>query len=175
MRPSAFISPDDHGRMAAEITFHQRSDRAMSIDHTYVSPELQGRGVAADLVKAAADRFRAQRSQGRSRVFLRGEMVCAAPRGTGPAQKPERLKVPAAFIPGAPNRGGPACRKTFSAGCCAFFNLSSLKSCLIHRQMALPVLFLSQISPSKPFRRGCRTDPAFLYFLTGSAKIKVSF
>ena len=29
---------DDHGRMAAEITFHQRSDRAMSIDHTYVSP-----------------------------------------------------------------------------------------------------------------------------------------
>ena len=48
MRPSAFIT-DDHGRMAAEITFHQRSDRAMSIDHTYVSPELQGRGVAADL------------------------------------------------------------------------------------------------------------------------------
>ena len=51
---------DVHGRMAAEITFHQRSDRAMSIDHTYVSPELQGRGVAADLVKAAADRFRAR-------------------------------------------------------------------------------------------------------------------
>src|SRR5699024_1684958 len=35
---------DENGRMAAEVTFHQRSDRAMSIDHTYVSPELRGQG-----------------------------------------------------------------------------------------------------------------------------------
>ena len=49
---------DDHGRMAAEITFHQRSDRAMSIDNTYVSPELRGQGTAGTLLSAAAKRFR---------------------------------------------------------------------------------------------------------------------
>ena len=37
---------NEQGRMAAEVTFHQRSDRAMSIDHTYVSPELRGQGAA---------------------------------------------------------------------------------------------------------------------------------
>lgn len=35
---------DASGRMAAQVTFHQRSDRAMSIDHTYVSPSSGGRG-----------------------------------------------------------------------------------------------------------------------------------
>ena len=49
---------DGSGRMAAEVTFHQRSDRAMSIDHTYVSPELRGRGTAGELLTAAARRFR---------------------------------------------------------------------------------------------------------------------
>ena len=44
---------DENGRMAAEVTFHQRSDRAMSIDHTYVSPELRGQG-AADKLPAAS-------------------------------------------------------------------------------------------------------------------------
>ena len=49
---------DVSGRMAAQVTFHQRSDRAMSIDHTYVSPELRGRGMADRLLAAAAERFR---------------------------------------------------------------------------------------------------------------------
>ena len=49
---------NEAGRMAAEVTFHQRSDGAMSIDHTYVSPELRGRGVADRLLAAAAERFR---------------------------------------------------------------------------------------------------------------------
>ena len=48
----------DDGKMAAEVTFHQRSDRAMSIDHTYVSPDLRGQGAADKLLRAAADRFR---------------------------------------------------------------------------------------------------------------------
>ena len=51
---------DENGRMAAEVTFHQRSDRAMSIDHTYVSPELRGQGVADRLLRAAVKRFRAR-------------------------------------------------------------------------------------------------------------------
>lgn len=51
---------DNHGRMAAEVTFHQRSDRCMSIDHTFVSPELQGQGIAGKLLQAAVDRFRAR-------------------------------------------------------------------------------------------------------------------
>ena len=49
---------NEQGRMAAEVTFHQRSDRAMSIDHTYVSPELRGQRAADKLLAAAAKRFR---------------------------------------------------------------------------------------------------------------------
>ena len=49
---------DENGRMAAEVTFHQRPDRAMSIDHTYVSPEHRGQGAADKLLTAAARRFR---------------------------------------------------------------------------------------------------------------------
>lgn len=49
---------DASGRMTAQVTFHQRSDRAMSIDHTYVSPELRGQGAAGKLLSAAAKRFR---------------------------------------------------------------------------------------------------------------------
>lgn len=49
---------DEAGRMVAQVTFHQRSDRAMSIDHTYVSPELRGQGAAGKLMAAAAKRFR---------------------------------------------------------------------------------------------------------------------
>ena len=48
------------GGMAAEVTFHQRTDGAMSIDHTYVSPELRGQGAAGKLMAAAAQRFRQQ-------------------------------------------------------------------------------------------------------------------
>lgn len=49
---------DERGKLAAEVTFHQRSDLCMAVDHTFVSPELQGRGVAGRLLRAAADRFR---------------------------------------------------------------------------------------------------------------------
>ena len=49
---------NEQGRMVAEVTFHQRSDRAMSIDHTYVSPELRGQGAAGKLLSAAVRRFR---------------------------------------------------------------------------------------------------------------------
>lgn len=52
-----YVKGED-GRMAAEVTFHQRSDRAVSIDHTYVSPELRGQGAAGKLMAAAARRFR---------------------------------------------------------------------------------------------------------------------
>ena len=51
---------NEQGRMAAEVTFHQRSDRAMSIDHPYVSPELRGQGAADRLLRAAVKRFRAR-------------------------------------------------------------------------------------------------------------------
>lgn len=51
---------NDQGKMTAEVTFHQRSDRSMSIDHTFVSPEFQGQGVAGKLLRAAAGRFRAR-------------------------------------------------------------------------------------------------------------------
>ena len=49
---------DESGRMAAQVTFHQRSDRAVSIDHTNVSPELRGQGTAGTLKDAVAKRCR---------------------------------------------------------------------------------------------------------------------
>ena len=64
---------DDHGRMAAEITFHQRSDQGYVHRSHLCLPELQGRGVAATWSKPSRGPFRARGLKARSRVFLRGE------------------------------------------------------------------------------------------------------
>ncbi len=51
---------NERGETIAEITFHPRADGAMVIDHTFVDDSLRGQGVAGKLVKAAADRLRAE-------------------------------------------------------------------------------------------------------------------
>lgn len=45
----------ENGELLAEITFPETEEGIVDIDHTYVSDELRGQGVAGKLVKAAAD------------------------------------------------------------------------------------------------------------------------
>lgn len=52
--------PDEAGHTTAEVTFCQRPDGRMCIDHTYVAPTLRDQGIAGKLVKAAADHFRTE-------------------------------------------------------------------------------------------------------------------
>ena len=44
---------DDNGRLIAEITFPESAPGTATIDHTFVSPALRGKGVAGELVQAA--------------------------------------------------------------------------------------------------------------------------
>jgi len=47
---------DDSGKaVIAEITFPAVTDGKVNINHTYVDPAFRGRGVAGELVQAAAD------------------------------------------------------------------------------------------------------------------------
>ena len=48
---------DESGKLLAEVTFPDR-DGAAEIDHTFVDPSLEGRGVAGQLLQAAADALR---------------------------------------------------------------------------------------------------------------------
>ena len=45
---------DESGKLLAEVTFPDR-DGAAEIDHTFVDPSLEGRGMAGQLLQAAAD------------------------------------------------------------------------------------------------------------------------
>lgn len=51
---------DDHGAVVAEVTFPAVSADVVNIDHTFVHDSLRGQGVAAQLMKAAADRLRGE-------------------------------------------------------------------------------------------------------------------
>ena len=53
------IYAEEEGRVIAEVTFPDR-DGAAEIDHTFVDPSLEGRGVAGQLLQAAADALRAE-------------------------------------------------------------------------------------------------------------------
>ncbi len=50
---------DESGKLLAEVTFPDR-DGAAEIDHTFVDPSLEGRGMAGQLLQAAADALRAE-------------------------------------------------------------------------------------------------------------------
>ena len=50
---------DESGKLLAEVTFPDR-DGVAEIDHTFVDPSLEGRGVAGQLLQAAADALRAE-------------------------------------------------------------------------------------------------------------------
>lgn len=44
---------DDNGRLIAEITFPESEPGTATIDHTFVSPALRGKGIADALTRAA--------------------------------------------------------------------------------------------------------------------------
>lgn len=75
---------DASGRMAAQVTFHQRSDRAMSIDHTYVSPELRGQGAGGKAAVCRGQTLPAAGAEGGAGVLLRRGLVPGPSGGIGP-------------------------------------------------------------------------------------------
>ncbi len=54
-------SSDENGKLLAEATFFQTPNGEMNIDHTFVSPDLRGQGIAGEIMKAAAEYVRGQR------------------------------------------------------------------------------------------------------------------
>jgi predicted GNAT family acetyltransferase len=53
-------SRDETGKTLAEVTFPSINDTLVNIDHTYVSPDLRGLGVADKLLTALAEKLRAE-------------------------------------------------------------------------------------------------------------------
>lgn len=51
---------DETGRMVAEVTFPAVSQNIVNINHTFVDDSLRGQGIAARLLKAAAEKLRAE-------------------------------------------------------------------------------------------------------------------
>lgn len=52
------FAQDAEGKVLAEITFPTGEDGVADINHTFVDESLRGKGVANQLVKAAADTLR---------------------------------------------------------------------------------------------------------------------
>ena len=50
---------DESGKLLAEITFPEVMDHIVNIHHTFVDESLGGRGIAGQLVQAAAEQIRA--------------------------------------------------------------------------------------------------------------------
>lgn len=53
-----FIEED--GKQLAEITYTQVDEETLSIDHTYVSEDLRGQGIAKQLVEKVIDKARGE-------------------------------------------------------------------------------------------------------------------
>ena len=58
--PHSIKRKDDNGKILAEITFPEIEPGVYNIDHTYVSDELRGEGIAGELVQMAVDQIREQ-------------------------------------------------------------------------------------------------------------------
>ncbi len=58
--PNRIYMADESGKVLAEVTFPAVSDTTVNINHTFVDDSLRGQGVAAQLVRAAADHLRAE-------------------------------------------------------------------------------------------------------------------
>ena len=49
---------EQDGRLLAQVTFPQRADGIVEIDHTFVDDSLRGQGIAGMLMQKAADSIR---------------------------------------------------------------------------------------------------------------------
>lgn len=56
--PERVYSTDEKGKLIAETTFFQKEDGVINIDHTYVSPNLRGKGVGANMMAVVAEHLR---------------------------------------------------------------------------------------------------------------------
>ena len=54
---------DESGKMMAEVTFPAVGTDTVNIDHTFVDDSLRGQGVAAQLLKAVAEKLREEKKQ----------------------------------------------------------------------------------------------------------------
>lgn len=54
---------NDAGEMIAEITFPDIDAQTVNINHTYVDGSLRGKGIASELVKAVAEKIRAEKKK----------------------------------------------------------------------------------------------------------------
>lgn len=52
---------EDQGKAVAEVTFTSLGDNVISIDHTFVSPSLRGKGIAEQLLRKVIDYARAEK------------------------------------------------------------------------------------------------------------------
>lgn len=51
---------DENGRLQAELLYSNISDGAVNITSTFVDDSLRGKGIASELLKAAAEKFKAE-------------------------------------------------------------------------------------------------------------------
>ncbi|WP_040196704.1 GNAT family N-acetyltransferase [Candidatus Soleaferrea massiliensis] len=49
---------EQDGKLLAEVTFPQRTDGTVEINHTFVDDALRGQGIAGQLMQGAADSIR---------------------------------------------------------------------------------------------------------------------
>ena len=47
----SIYSNNENGELIAEVTFDYKNDDIINIEHTYVNPELRGKGIAGELIK----------------------------------------------------------------------------------------------------------------------------
>lgn len=57
---------DDTGKLLAEVTFPDKTEHIVDINHTFVDDSLRGQGVAGKLLESAANLLRSQNKK----VFL---------------------------------------------------------------------------------------------------------
>ena len=56
--PNRIYAADENKKLIAEITFPSIRENLVDLNHTFVDPSLQGRGIAGELVRSAAEQFR---------------------------------------------------------------------------------------------------------------------
>ena len=50
----------DNGKQVGEVTFPETSAGAFDINHTFVDPSMQGKGIAAELVRRAIEEIKSR-------------------------------------------------------------------------------------------------------------------
>lgn len=57
-QPNRIYSADAEGKVIAAVSFPNRSEHVVEINHTFVDDSLRGQGVAGQLMKAVVEKLR---------------------------------------------------------------------------------------------------------------------